>query len=193
MPRIDNQKFYISATKKYGTTAKGVNWASKENQEIRFEIIVKLLPTDLKNFSIVDAGCGFGDFYLYLKQRNKLPKEYIGIDSLSQMSLIASNQTDCQIITANICKDRLPIKDYYICSGALNILTKFETYQFIYNCYKSSKIGFVFNILYGDKESEVYNYMNKMEIEKLANNLSVTDIEFFDGYLDSDVTVVFLR
>ena len=192
MPRIDNTKFYLSATKKYGITAKGVNWISKENQEIRFKIIAKLLPKSLDFFSIVDAGCGFGDFYLYLHNNNKTPQEYIGIDSLSQMSTIASNQTKCQTITANICKDELPIKDYYICSGALNILTKFETYQFIYNCYKSSKIGFIFNILYGEKESKVYNYMSKLEIEKLADDLGVTTIEFIDGYLEGDVTVAFL-
>ena len=30
MPRIDTRKFYLSAIKKHGVSAKGVNWLSKE-------------------------------------------------------------------------------------------------------------------------------------------------------------------
>ena len=64
MPRIDSQKFYTSAIEMHGTTAKGVNWASKENQLLRFDAILKLLPSELNSFTLADAGCGFGDFYL---------------------------------------------------------------------------------------------------------------------------------
>jgi len=44
MPRIDNEKFYKSAIEMFGTTAKGVNWHSKEYQKIRFDMILALLP-----------------------------------------------------------------------------------------------------------------------------------------------------
>ena len=74
VPRIDNEKFYTSAIEKFGTTARGVNWASKENQLLRFEAILKLLPKDLSSFTLVDAGCGFGDFCSILKRKNDFPK-----------------------------------------------------------------------------------------------------------------------
>jgi len=193
MPRIDSEKFYTSAIEKHGTTAKGVNWASKENQHIRFAELLKLLPSKLHNVTFVDAGCGFGDLYLYMKKRKRLPKKYIGIDSLTDMYSIASQNTAQEILIADICKETLPNADYYVCSGALNVLTKFETHQFIRNCYNSSKQGFIFNILFGDKESETYNYMNAKEISQIAKELNVRELLFRGDYLENDMTVGFFK
>lgn len=193
MPKIDNEKFYESAIQRYGTTAKGLNWHSKENQNIRFKTILDLLPKNLDSLSIGDAGCGFGDFYIYMQKRKRFPKEYVGIDSLLDMYSIASAKTGCEIIMADICKDKLPIMSYYICSGAMNILNEFETYLFIQNCYKSSEIGFVFNLLYGDKESKTYNYITKDKIYEIAKGLDVKEIVFKDGYLEDDITVGFFK
>ncbi len=193
MPRIDNEKFYISAIEKHGTTARGVNWASKSNQTLRFKTLLELLPQDLTPFSLIDAGCGFGDFYLYLEKKKKLPKKYIGIDSLSEMYSIASNNTAQEILIADITSAALPVGDYYICSGALNTLTKYESIAFIQNCYNSSKIGFIFNALHGDKESQTYNYLTKDEIQTIANTLGVQKIMYKEGYLEDDITVGFYR
>jgi len=74
MPRIDSKKFYISAIQKHGLTAKGLNWSSKANQEIRFDALLRLLPTELQSLSVVDAGCGFVDFYTYMKKRSLVLK-----------------------------------------------------------------------------------------------------------------------
>ena len=191
MPRIDNEKFYKSSIKKYGLSAKGVQWNSLSSQKIRFEIILKMLPKDLHNYTLVDAGCGFGDFYNFLKSKNQLPLKYIGIDTLDTMVSIAQKKTSQKIIKADICKDKLIEADYYICSGAMNILDKFETHLFIQNCYKHSKKGFIFNILYGDKESETYNYINMKKIKQIAKHLKVRDIKTSTSYLKSDITVLF--
>jgi len=193
MPRIDSEKFYSSAIEMYGTSAKGVNWASKENQELRFDAILELLPKKLSEYLIVDAGCGFGDLYSYMYKRKRTPQKYLGIDSHIDMYSIASENTGCEIVIAEICKDEIPKADYYVCSGALNVLTKFETHQFIHNCYKSSKHGFIFNILYGEKESETYNYLTRDEIESIAKELKVNETLFKDGYLKGDMTIGFFK
>lgn len=189
MPKIDNEQFYISAIQKYGTTAKGVNWSSSASQKIRFKIIMEFLEKDMSKYSIIDAGCGFGDFYTYMKKKSNLPKSYIGIDALEDMYTIASETTGCEIIIADITKDEIPSADFIVCSGALNTLKRFETHQFISKCYKSSKIGFIFNILYGDKESETYNYFTSNEIKQIVHDLNVTRVEFKIGYYDDDITV----
>jgi len=193
VPRIDSEKFYTSAIEKFGTTARGVNWASRENQTLRFDAILELLPNDLSSFTLADAGCGFGDFYLYLKKKKRLPKNYIGIDSVADMYSIASQNTAQEILNADICKDSLPNADYYICSGALNVLTPFETHLFIQNCYKSSKVAFIFNALHGSKASETYNYLSTTTIKELAISLDVKELFFKEGYLEDDITVGFLR
>jgi len=193
MPRIDSEKFYTSAIEMHGVSAKGVNWHSKNSQQIRFNTILSMLPKELDSISIVDAGCGFGDFYLYMQKKKRVPKEYIGIDSLLDMYSIASERTGCEILMADICKDTLPIADYYICSGAMNVLNKFETHLFIRNCYQSCKVGFIFNILHGDKESQTYNYLLTSEIQNIAKELGVKEVLFKDGYLEDDITVGFLH
>jgi len=193
MPRIDSEKFYTSAIEVHGTTAKGVNWASKENQEIRFDILLEMLPKELNTFSIADAGCGFGDFYTYMQKKKKFPKEYIGIDSLIDMYSIASDRTGCEIIIADICKDELPQADYYICSGAMNVLENSETHQFIRNCFMSCEKGFIFNILHGQRDSQTYNYLSTSQLEQIAKDLGVQKREFKDGYLEDDITVGFFK
>ena len=193
MPRIDNEKFYLAALKKHGICSCGLHWASDVHQSLRFDKILTLLGDDLKESTLVDAGCGFGDFYRYLQQ-NALPvKEYIGIDSLQAMCQIAKEQTACEILHADITQAKLPLADYYICSGALNILTPFETELFIRNCYQSSSKGFIFNALYGDKESNIYNYLNMDTIQSLATRLHVKEMRFEEGYIEHDITIGFYK
>jgi SAM-dependent methyltransferase len=193
MPRINNKQFYLSAIKLHGHSAKGVNWISKKKQSVRFDILLELLPDDLRNVTIADAGCGFGDFYTYMQTKFKSPKEYLGIDSIQEMCSITKAHTNCSTLVADICKESLPTKDYYVCSGALNILTPFETQQFISNCYKSSKYGFIFNALHADKQSDTYNYLSTQKIQTIAKELNVKEIIFQSDYLENDITVGFFK
>lgn len=189
MPKIDNKKFYNSAIEMYGTSAKGVNWASSSSQKLRFKVILEMLPKDISQYSLLDAGCGFGDFYTYLEKKDKLPKKYIGVDSLQEMYSIASNTTGCEILIADIIKEEIPSADFVVCSGALNTLKRSETVEFIHNCLSASKIGFIFNILHGDKKSETYNYFNTTDLEQIAEALHVKNYLFKDDYMDGDITV----
>ncbi|MDB2561980.1 class I SAM-dependent methyltransferase [Sulfurimonas sp.] len=189
MPKIDSEKFYLSSLKKYGNNAKGLNWVSRETQELRFDIIIDMLPNKLN--SIVDAGCGLGDFYTYLQTKDVTFKKYIGIDSLHKMCTIAHKNTKQEIILADITKEKIPFAEYYVCSGAMNILNEFETYLFIQNCIQASQKAFIFNILHGDKESKVYNYFTSQKIEELANKFNVKNIRIEDSYLKNDITIGF--
>lgn len=193
MPRVDSQKFYSSAIDKYGITAKGVNWHSKESQKMRFDIILEMLPKEINSYTIADAGCGFGDLYLYMLKKKKIPKEYIGIDSLSDMYSIASDRTGCEIVIADICADELPSADFYICSGAMNVLEEFETHLFVRNCFSACRVGFIFNVLHGDKKSKTYNYLTTPQIEQMAADLGVKSVVLRDDYMEDDITVMFLK
>jgi len=191
MPRIDSEKFYTSAIEMYGITAKGVNWSSKQTQEIRFDTLLGMLPKKID--SLVDAGCGFGDFYTYMLKKKRIPHKYIGIDSLTDMYSIASENTGQEILIADICKDELPHAEYYVCSGAMNVLNSFETHQFIRNCFLACGTGFIFNILHGEKESQTYNYFTTQQLKQIATELRVPHIKLKDNYLDGDITVGFFK
>ncbi|WP_345993043.1 class I SAM-dependent methyltransferase [Sulfurimonas sp. HSL-1716] len=185
MPRIENEKFYKASLEKHGFTCRALHWNSERNQEIRFKILLSLLKEDITACRIVDVGCGFGDMYGYMKQK---PLRYTGIDVMDEMVKEAKNRTGCEILKLDACTDELPHADYYLCSGAMNILQKFETYQFIRNCYGASEKGFLFNILEGEDESLVYNYFKEKEIRELARQLGAK-IEIRKGYLQKDMSV----
>ena len=193
MARIDDKLFYSNAIKKHGLTPKGVCWISEDTQYTRFEAICSLLPKDLSSFTLSDAGCGFGDFYHYLLTNKKNVSKYTPIDSLKQMCHITEKNCGITPLHIDLIKTRPPVSDFFVCSGALNILTPYEVVLFIQNCYKSSKKAFIFNTLFGDKKSKTYNYMKKDEIEYIAKSLNVRKVVYKDRYLKNDITVGFFR
>ena len=162
-------------------------------QQIRFEMLCELLPDVLREQSIYDAGCGFGDFYLYLQNSANLPKKYIGIDSVDAMCTIAKERTSQEIMHADITNTQLPVSDFTLCSGAMNVLTPYETIQFIQNCYSASKKAFIFNVLCGEDNSQTYNYLSKAKIQEIAQTLGVKEVRLREDYLQNDITVGFFK
>jgi len=186
MSRIDNEKFYTAAITKYGDSSKGVHWNSVHSQETRFKVLMSCINEE--EFSLVDAGCGFGDLYFYLKETQVNFTSYTGLDVCASMVSTAKEKTEQNVIECDICKDILPSADYYICSGAMNILTRFDTYLFIRNCYESCKKGFVFNLLLGEDDSLVYNHFHPKELQLLFDELGA-EVKIIEGYLPHDFTV----
>jgi len=190
MNRIDNEHFYHSGIIKYGYTPQGLRWHSRESQEIRFSQIVSLLP--LNTLSVVDAGCGFGDLFLYLRSFGKHSLRYIGLDSLEVMVEEASRRTGEQITQCDILTDPLPEAEFYLCSGALNVLTHNAAYRFIERCYDASTRGVIFNFLEGDQESKTFNYLQASKIDTLAERLGA-QVFFRRHYYENDCTVAFYK
>jgi len=187
MPRIDNDKFYKSALKKFGTTARGLNWRDEHSQIKRFEVIYDLIEPDLyKNDLIIDAGCGFGDLYHFLKDKKKI--RYIGYDLVDESIEIAKKSTKQKIFHKDILSDPLEYADFYIASGSMNILNRFETFLFIERCFHMSKKGFIFNLPYGKDQSSHFNYFLPQEIKHFAKKF---DCEVFQksAYLPNDFTI----
>ena len=189
MPKIDPQYFYLAALKKYGIDAKALCWNTKEHQYIRFEVLHRALPKDIKNLVIADAGCGLGDFWIFLQERGETPLRYIGIESLEPFVRIAKERTKQEILYLDILTDTLPHTDFYVCSGTLNTLTSFESFLFVKKCLDASKEGVIFNFLYGDKESEIYNYIDDAQIEKMLESFHAEIFFEASGYIDNDKTI----
>jgi len=142
--------------------------------------------------TLVDAGCGFGDLYCYLKQRNELPRCYIGLDVMEPMVATARMRTGCEILMCDALRDSLPDADYYICSGAMNTFTRDETVRFIKNCFAASRSGFIFNLLKGKNTSFTYNFYLPQDIARIAQ---VLDAECLvkEDYMIDDFTAVFTK
>ena len=62
-------KLYTDLYNQYGENVRSLNWGSQQSQHLRFEAMTNNL--DLNNQTILDVGCGFGDFYKFLKYAHK--------------------------------------------------------------------------------------------------------------------------
>ncbi|MBK1644596.1 methyltransferase type 11 [Thiocapsa imhoffii] len=192
MPRLDTARFYLDSLASHGETAKGVQWQSSQTQALRFEILRGLLPEDLSTLRLVDAGCGFGDFHRFLARRADEPGHYLGLDLMEPMVEVARRRTGCEIRCCDVLNDRLPVADYYVCSGAMNNLTREETWRFIRQCFAASRAGFVFNLLKGQDGPGSYNFQQPRDLMGLAEELGATH-RLREGYLASDFSMALLK
>jgi ubiquinone/menaquinone biosynthesis C-methylase UbiE len=183
MPSLNNQ-FYKNSYNKYGTSAKGLHWNSKETQFLRFEIITNYIQS-LKDSSIIDIGCGFGDYLVYIKEQNMQIKNYLGLDCEDFLIKIAlQKHQNTKFLLCNFLKEDIPNADYLICSGGLNLLNKKEFLFAIKKCFEVSNKGFVFNFLINKSlhelsEEEIYFYCKGLSSKVIIS----------EDYLFNDSTI----
>lgn len=172
------------------SSAEKVGWASTYNQQIRFKILSQI--GDLNNKTVLDFGCGLGDFYPYIKSIYPLVK-YSGIDFLAEY--IEANKIkypevefqhgDSQSITQNY--------DYIITSGVFsykidNANLKYK--EVISTLYQHSNIAFGGNFLVRGKhiDNSIYNTWDPKELSEWASRIA-NRVKFIDNYLPHDFTL----
>lgn len=63
------RRYFGQRLDEYGHEPRGVDWSSVQAQEARFAALLDALGTLPRGASLLDAGCGLGDFYPYLNAR----------------------------------------------------------------------------------------------------------------------------
>jgi SAM-dependent methyltransferase len=58
--------YYAARLEAHGTTSRGVDWNGAESHQIRHRQFLRLIEPD-QDGSIIDLGCGFGDFLGFLR------------------------------------------------------------------------------------------------------------------------------
>ena len=184
-----NKEFYAKAIKEYGVSAQGVHWNSKYTQYKRFEIITKLIKKHINSSSLIDVGCGFGEYYNYLLKNNFNAESFIGIDCEQNMINISRRRfPDVDFFHKDVLVDQLLPADYYVCSGALNILDKNDLELFINRCFEHSTKGFVFNYL----KNETFHDISQNDIFNICEKLT-KNIKIKEHYLENDFTILMLK
>lgn len=69
-------KRYNDRIKTLGFNSVALGW-TRPNVEIRLKALINCLPFDISGMSVLDVGCGLGDLYVLLKDRDV---NYTGID-----------------------------------------------------------------------------------------------------------------
>jgi SAM-dependent methyltransferase len=72
-----NVQLYSDLVGKHGNDVRALGWGSRESQAKRFEVLAEI--GKLRGASVMDVGCGLGDFYAWMKKK-RLRVRYTGVD-----------------------------------------------------------------------------------------------------------------
>lgn len=170
---------------KYGTNIKSLGWDNKKNQYIRFDIAIKDLKIK-KNDTILDIGCGFGDFVEFLKIRKIKFKNYLGIDLNKNFVRLAKKKENKKIkfIELDFYKKNFVKKFDYVFMigiGNFNLKSKNKNLNYlnllISKGYKISKKGLIIDFIsfQDSKKNKIENFIfhyNPSDVLKLCQKLS---------------------
>jgi len=151
-------EYYSEKVKEHGANSRGVDWNGTNSQYLRFNILSNIFEKN-HNFSILDYGCGYGEFVNYLNKEEYNDVDYLGFDisneMLSQAKIKHPNENFTQTIPKNFKTDDT------ILSGTLHIKLSTPPDEWKAHIIKTlnhlndiSRKGFSFNLLtsYSDEE-----------------------------------------
>ena len=131
----------------FGLTPKAL-WGSEQSQNVRFKILAELFLTK-SNFSVLDLGCGLGDFYKFLLNQGFEKIYYTGIDINNELIEEAQKRySEENFILGSV--NELPVIekfDYVVASGIYNLGDNVSTVEAFFvdqfkTLYENINIGF---------------------------------------------------
>jgi len=112
--------FYNFHLKQFGDRPEALRW-TPQGQLRRYHALAEISP-DLQNASVLDYGCGTGDFYRFLKRRG-IDVRYTGVDiNPNFIELARKKYPECSFDVMDASEDRLEgFFDYIVICGVFNL------------------------------------------------------------------------
>jgi len=156
----DVNDYYDNKLTRHGATHLGVDWNSRESQELRFEQLLRVIAEEDDAFTILDYGCGYGALYDYLQARTR-GFLFTGFDTSTKMIAQARELHPNPGINWIADFVDLAKHDYVVASGIFNVKLGYSNEEWshyvrktIVRFHELSVKGFAFNALtsYADQE-----------------------------------------
>jgi SAM-dependent methyltransferase len=109
--------YYSRALARHGATHRGVDWSSRDSQELRFETLLDGVDWSGRP-SLLDFGCGWGALAEHLDRRG-IACDYVGYDIAPAMIDAARESQPGRRFTADL-QDLAPA-DLVVASGIFNV------------------------------------------------------------------------
>ncbi len=183
--------FYESALAEYGANdPRSVHWVDKYRQLIRYEVLLHIAAID--NKSILDVGCGLGDFYKFLIKK-KIHVEYTGIDIIPEFITIAHNKYPEGVFIQKDIFSMETTYDYIFASGVMSFKVENNKefyFGMIKKLYEMAQCGVAFNMLNNADhiDNETYAAYSPKEIADFCNSFCA-HVEIIADYMPQNFTV----
>ena len=202
MTTPDYLKPYEQAVSEHGGTFDATLWVSKVGQLLRFQAFLDHI--DFNGASILDVGCGIGDFAQYLIEKQIQFSSFHGIDAMEAMVQTANEKSYplCTFKAEDIVFKPKSLQgyDWITISGTLNAMEQEQAMAIVRDSFQAAESGVAFNFLSNqcgrDPESEnLYPARRFDTIQMLQMAFELTPrIEFTQSYLDGhDATIVMFK
>ncbi|MDP5253241.1 MULTISPECIES: class I SAM-dependent methyltransferase [unclassified Vibrio] len=188
--------YHRKRLRQFGCSAKSLGWIDQQSQWQRFAVFAEHI--DFSEQSVLDLGCGFGDFLFYLETETKVClQHYMGIDVSSSFITQAKRRdfaTDCQFIQGDFSLGRLPKADIVIASGSLNYRSRQTDYviNMIEKMASTARYQVGLNLLDSEKinSTTILNAYNKRGLARYCK-ARFSHVKCIDNYSDHDFTLLF--
>lgn len=145
-------RYFGELVEKYGNDVRSLDWGSVGSQTLRFSVLAGVGP--LEGASVLDVGCGLGDFYGWLTE-NHIAVDYTGFDITPGMIDRARQRfPSARFEVAGVLDVSLPEAsfDYVFCSGIFNF-RELQPFDFLREVttkmFRLSRKAIAFNSLSG--------------------------------------------
>jgi SAM-dependent methyltransferase len=184
--------FYDEHIDEYGSGPKAVGWNDGQSQTARFAALCKV--GDLDGSSVLDVGCGLGDFYGYLEGHYE-GVEYTGIDiNPRYVERARKLYTEAHFEVVDFEEYTGGPFDYVCASGAFAV--KIPQYKEVYfgqikKMFEIARRGVAFTMLDERQHPNDASYAAYSVEEVRTFCLSLTnDVVVYHDYLPHDFTVI---
>lgn len=191
------KRFYQKRFYQHGPSLESLHWANLQNQTRRFEPFLQF--GDIQSHTVLDVGCGLGDFYSFLRQNHQKPLKYLGLDIVPEFTSFAQERFP---ETRFACHDLLakPLNetfDYSFASGlfAFANLTFFKV--MIKEMWDHTNQGLCFNLHHATddqffkfSESEITSVIKKLRPNMIfiKHDKKLRDTNFFITKIPLEIT-----
>jgi len=120
----DNERqYFLSTAKQHTDPLRKLDYSHPSRQSARFKGILDALQHVDGVESVLDVGCGFGDFYPWATAHWPSLKDYYGIDIIPEFVQGARDKYEGASWTVNTVAD-LPVEEAYDVAIAIGMFTK---------------------------------------------------------------------
>ncbi len=151
---------YREAVMRHGPSFEATLWGSREAQQLRFDVMIDLSSAEQAGFdqcSILDVGCGQGDFAQRLLERQVDFAGYLGLDAIEAMVESAGRRAldpqrgrvrfEAADVVAHPAILRREPFDYICISGTLNTMEEPLARTLVQRSFEAAAKGVIFNFL----------------------------------------------
>ncbi len=156
---------YEACLARHGDNHRGVDWPRADDAEIRYQIMLGLIPPQPRaQVRLLDFGCGAGHLLESIGRRGLTGLEYHGLDLSSRfVDLCRRKFPDVSFIQADVLDPAtaLPEFDYVVMNGVFTekrSLTYDQMWSYVQNLlcavWPSARRGLAFNVMSSHVDSE---------------------------------------